>query len=332
MEFRHFFKRGTLFAAPLLAWVLVIVVIDPFDYFDVSHAFPEPLKTENAASLNSLIFNMLKEVHNPCENLIIGDSRAGNLPLERIEKDSGRRYFLLSANALKLNESIDLFYFANRELPVKRAVFTINFNEYNEYAYADRVTSVEGMIHNPLIYVFDRNVAQAAYYVAKASLTRQKAFNSIPPMGVDDFWNFIVTVRAREHYERFRHPDELQQRFQEMAGFAKAHGIEVTFIIVPHHEEFQRRVREFGLNDEYVRFKREMSQLGVRVIDYDYVNDITTVKSNFRDPIHYNEAIGNLIADEVFRGPLVKGKLLDAAWAESLFAVPFLILKPTDKR
>jgi len=316
MPFRRFFNRGLLFATPLLVWVLGVVVVDPFDYFNLSYVFPEQAKIDNAASLNSLVFNMLKEVHNPCENLIVGDSRAESLPLERIEKDTGQRYFRLSANALKLNESIDLFYFANRELPVKRAVFTINFNEYNEYAYADRVTSVESMIHNPLIYFFDRSVAQAAYYVAKASLTRKNVVNSVPPLSPEDFWNYIVTVRGREHYERFRHPDGLQKRLQEMAAFAKAHGIEVTFIIVPHHEEFQRRVREFGLTDEYLRFKREMSQLGVRVIDYDYVNDLTTVKSNFRDPLHYNEAIGNLIADEVFRGPLGTGKLLNATWAD----------------
>jgi hypothetical protein len=315
MEFRRFFKRGLLFAAPVMAWVLAMVVVDPFDYFDVSHAFPEPAKIANAAAVNSLVFNMLKEVHHPCENLIIGDSRAESLPLERIEKITGQRYFLLSANALKLNESLDLFYFANRTRPVKRAVFTLNFNEYNEYAYADRVTSVESMIHNPLIYLFDRSVAQAAYYVAKASLTRQNVVNSVPPMTPAEFWNYIVSVRGREHYERFRHPDGLQKRIQELASFAKTNGIEVTFIIVPHQEEFQRRVREFGLNDEYLRFKREMSQLGVRVIDYDFVSALTLDKANFRDPLHYNEATGNLIADEVFRGPLVKGKLLDAAWA-----------------
>ena len=295
--------------------LLAIVVIDPFDYFDVCHKFPEAAKISNAAALNSLVFNMLKEVHHPCENLIIGDSRAESLPLERIETITGMRYFRLSANALKLNESIDLFYFANREQPVKRAVFTINFNEYNEYAYADRVSSVDAMIQNPLIYLFDRSVAQAAYYVAKASLTKKNVVNSVPPMTQEEFWNFIVTVRGREHYEKFRHPDGLHKRLQEMADFAKTNGIEVTFIIVPHHADFQRRVREFGLDDEYLRFKREMSQLGVRVIDYDYLSSVTTARSNFRDPLHYNETIGNQIADEVFRGPLVAGKLLDASWA-----------------
>jgi hypothetical protein len=31
--------------------------------------------------------------------------------------------------------------------------------------------------------------------------------------------------------------------------------------------------------------------------------------------MHSNEAIGLLIANEVFHGPLIMGKLLDAAWA-----------------
>jgi hypothetical protein len=316
MEIRRFLKFGLWFAAPLLVWVLVIVAVDPFDYFNLSRLFSEPAKVENAAALNSLTFNMLKEVHDPCENLLIGDSRAESLPLEQIEQLTGRRYFKLAANALKLNESIDLFYFANQRQPIKHAVFTINFNEYNEYAFADRVHSVEKMIHNPLIYIFDRNVAQAAYYVVKASLTKKKAFSSFPPMGPDEYWDYIVKVRGREHYERYRYPEALHQRMEEMVKFARAQGIEVIFIIVPHHADFQKRVREFGLVDDYLQFKRDMSQLGARVIDYDYVNDITVEKSNFRDPLHYNEEIGKLIANEVFHGPLVKGRLLDAGWAK----------------
>jgi hypothetical protein len=315
MEYRRFFKKGLIFAAPLLLWALMVVVVDPFNYFDWSHVFSEKVKEENAASLNSLLFNMLKEDHNPCANLIIGDSRAEDLPVEYIEKVSGQPYFILGANALKLNESIDLFYFANRVSTVKRAVFTINFNEFNEYAFADRVTSVESIIHNPLIYVFDNSVAQAGYYVVKSSLTKHQSISSIPPMNRDAWWNYIVNVRGREHYERFRYPDALYKRMQEMVALAKTQGTEITFIIVPNHADFQKRIREFGLNDEYLKFKHDMSRLGVRVVDYDYVNDITTNRSEFRDPLHYNEEMGIIIANEVFCGPLVKGKLLDANWA-----------------
>jgi hypothetical protein len=102
---------------------------------------------------------------------------------------------------------------------------------------------------------------------------------------------------------------------REMMAFAKAQGTEVTYILVPVHADFQKGVREFGLDDEYLRYKLDLSRLGARVVDYDFVSDITTNRSNFRDPLHYNDQIGELIANEVFRGPLVKGKLLDAAWA-----------------
>ncbi|HXI69248.1 MAG TPA: hypothetical protein VNN22_02710 [Verrucomicrobiae bacterium] len=316
MEFRRFLKRVLIFASPLVVWVVVVITVDPFDYFNWSHAFSEQVKKDNAATLNSILFNMLKEVNHPCENLIIGDSRAEDLPVEQISQITGERYFILGANALKLNESIDLFYFANRIKPLKRAVFTLNFNEFNEYAFADRVTSVEAMIHNPLLYVFDTSVAQAGYYVVKSSATKRQAVSSVPPMSEDEWWNYIVSVRGREHYERFRYPAALYQRMQKMVAFAKAQETEITFIIVPNHADFQKRVREFGLDDQYLEFKRDLCRLDVRVVDYDFVNDITTNRSDFRDPLHSNEKIGLLIANEVFHGPLVKGKLLDAAWAD----------------
>lgn len=323
MQAKRFFKRGLLFIIPLALWALAIVIVDPFDYFNFSHLFSEQVKEDTAAQINSLTFNMLKEARNPCENLIIGDSRAESLPLDRIEKVTGQRYFKLTPYALKLNESIDLFYFANHIKPVKQAVFTINFNEFNEFAYADRVHSVQAMIHNPLAYIFDKNVAGAAFDVVKATFAKKQIINSRPDMSQDEFWNYIVTVRGKEHYGKYAYPLALYQQLQQMVDFAKQQGTEVTFIIVPHHKDFQREVAEYGLTTDYIRFKVDMSNLGARVIDYDYVNNITSNRADFNDPIHYNKEIGNLIVDEVFHGPLKEGKLLDSTWAQQCTAYLF---------
>jgi hypothetical protein len=316
MQVRRFFFQVLLFATPFLVWAMIVIAIDPFDYFNLFHVVPEPVKLQNAASLNSMMFNMLKEAHEPCENLIIGDSRVQGLSLDEIRKVTGERYHTLYSNALKLNEAVDLFWFANQQRQLKHVVFGINFNEYNEYAYADRVHSVEAVIHNPLLYLFDRSTAQAVYYLVKALLAGKKGVSSQPPMSREAFWNYIVTVRGREHYAKYRHPDALYRRMQDMVAFAKEQGTEVTIIIVPHHEDFQKRVREFGLVDQYLRFKREMSDIGARVIDYDYRNDITCDASKFTDPIHYNDEVGKLIVDEVFGAKLEYGKLLSPAWAD----------------
>jgi hypothetical protein len=311
MEIRSFLKQGAAFAAPVVLWVAFVVCVDPFDYFNL---FPgaDDLKSANVAPLNSMMFNMLKERNNPHENVIIGDSRIENLSLPQINAVSGLEFGRLSANALKLNEALDLFWFAHRLKPLRHVVFGINFNMYNEFAFADREQSVEAMIHNPLLYVFDRSVAQAAFSVVRASITKCSPVNSRPPMTRDEFWSYIVRVRGREHYSRFRHPDGIYERLRNLAEFGKSNHVDLTIIIVPHSREFQSRVREFGLVDEYIRFKRELSTLGVKVIDYDYLNEITAHRENFRDPIHCNESISELIVDEVFGDKLKFGRVLDA--------------------
>jgi len=322
MAVRCLFRKGLLFAIPFMVWILAVILVDPFDYFDVSHIISEPVKVANAASLNEMMFNMLKEVHQPSENLIIGDSRVENFSLDQIKQITGLEYHRLSSNALKLNEAVDLFWFANARKRLSRVVFGLNFNQYNEYAFADRAHSVEAVIHNPLLYLFDRSVAQAGYYVIKAQLTGKQAFSSIPPMTQEAFWNYIVTVRATEHYARYRHPDELYRRMQEMVAFAKAQGIEVTFVIVPHHADFQRRVQDFGLTDEAARFRRDLNDLGVRVVDYDYPNRITSDRSNFKDPLHCNDAVARAIVDEIFTGQFVLGKVSSTSSRAQIASTP----------
>ena len=61
------------------------------------------------------------------------------------------------SNAAKLNEIIDLFWFCNEHSKLKNVLIGINFNLYNEYAYANRVADVKEMIGNPLIYIFNGN-------------------------------------------------------------------------------------------------------------------------------------------------------------------------------
>jgi hypothetical protein len=309
MAARRILQKGFLFGIPFLLWMIAVVTIDPFDYFDFFRVIPEPIKVANAASLNEMLFNMMKEVHQPSENLIIGDSRVENFSLDQIKAITGLDYQRLSSNALKLNEAVDLFWFANKRQRLSRVVFGLNFNQYNEYAFADRAHSVEAVIRNPLLYVFDRSVAQAMYYVVKAYMSGRPAFSSLPPMTREEFWNYIVTVRATEHYSKYHRPDGLYRRMQEMVAFAKAQHTEVTFVIVPHHTDFQRRVEDFGLEAEAHRFRRDLKELGVRVVDYDYPNEVTANRANFKDPIHCNDAISSIIVNEVFSGQFVLGRV-----------------------
>ena len=129
MALRRLVLNAALFAMPFLVWIVAVVVVDPFDYFDISHVVPESVKKENAASVNEMMFNMLKEVHNPGENLIIGDSRVENFSLPQIKEITGLEYHRLSSNALKLNEAVDLFRFANQRKRIEKPMTALSETE-----------------------------------------------------------------------------------------------------------------------------------------------------------------------------------------------------------
>ena len=80
---KKFLTKFFFLLLPLIVWGILIAIIDPFNYFGFE-VFQRSAKKE-AESLNTLIYRTIDYVNEPCENVIFGDSRTYNIPLERIE-------------------------------------------------------------------------------------------------------------------------------------------------------------------------------------------------------------------------------------------------------
>ncbi|MCK4538704.1 MAG: hypothetical protein KAV42_07910 [Candidatus Krumholzibacteria bacterium] len=307
-----------LFSIPFVIWVAIVVSIDPFNYFDTSHLISDKVKQINAKPLNRLMFNMIEYKHDSSDNLIIGDSRSNNLKIDRIEEITGDDYFLLNSNALKLNESFELYWFASKAKQLDRVYFTLNFNMFNKFAYADRVKSVESILDNPFFYIFDRSVAETCWLVTKAHLQKTPSVSTKPPMTREAFWDWNIRVKANDHYGKFSYPEALLGEMKRVIRHAAENGTEIVVIIVPHHIEMQARVADYNLTSEMNRFRKDFFELGVKVYDYDFVNEITTDKANFEDPIHYTVDTGDRIIREIWGGDMNIGRLLTSALIDSL--------------
>ena len=103
-------RKGSLFLLPIIAWIIIVFTIDPFNYFNFSEAISQPSKEKSAQKLNSLLYNSIHFRNHPTPNVIIGDSRIRKLPVDRIKEITGDNYFSMHSNAAKLNEIIDLFW------------------------------------------------------------------------------------------------------------------------------------------------------------------------------------------------------------------------------
>jgi hypothetical protein len=305
----RFIKNLALFGLPLVLWTLFVILIDPFNYFDFSSIISNEIKEQNALTVNSLMYYAFDFHNDPCENILIGDSRINNIPLDEIDSISGLKYKKLRIDAANLNEIIDLFYLAKRQRKLNHVVLGINFNLFNEFDHTSRVGNIESMINNPLKYIFNRNVAQACFYVIRGAITG-KNIQYKPSMTRDEYWNYYIETKGRHWYAKYKYSENLNNRLVSLDSSAIKDHIKLTLIILPLSREFHERLVEFGLSKVEDDFLYKMGKLQASIINYDFENDITKNKSNFMDPVHFNKDIGHILVNEIWQNNLFIGRRL----------------------
>ena len=298
-------KKGSLFIFPIIAWMIIVVIVDPFNYFNFSEAI-SPQTKRSSQKLNPLLYNSINFKNNPTNSIIIGDSRIRKLPNKRIQELTQDTYYTLHSNAAKLNEIIDLFWFSTEHSKLKNVLIGINFNLYNKYAYANRVEDVREMINNPLIYIFNYTIAKTVCLSIKNELF------GIPiqkKKDRDKFWNYSINTIAKQQYSKYKHPNRMLEKLQKVSNYCEENNITLTLLIVPSHMDFHDQLVKYNLIEEEKRFKSEMKEIA-NVIDYDFPNTLTNCKSCFSDPIHTTDSISTIIVNEIFSDSLIIGKKL----------------------
>ena len=313
--------KFSVFAMPILIWIGLLSIVDPFNYFQLNNFITIKSKEKTAKKFNSLLYNTIAFKNNPSPNIIIGDSRIKRFPLESIKKLSGDDYFILHSNAAKLNEIIDLFWLTNKKIKLENVIIGINFNLYNEFAYANRVSEVEKMIQNPLLYIFNGNVMEMTFKAAiyhfsnvaipdvKRNIMLKKELNGKSYKDKKAWWDYNIKTVAKNQYSKYKYPKKIKERLNEVNKYCEDNDINLIFINVPHNVEFSNRKNDFNLSNAEAQYKKDISEFGT-VIDYDFPNQITNCKKCFTDPIHTNDSINLLMVREVFSDSLIIGKRL----------------------
>lgn len=311
----------SVFSIPILIWISLLAMADPFNYFNLNNFINNSSKEKTARKFNSLLYNTIGYKNTPTPNIIIGDSRIKRLPIKEIKKITGDNYFILHSNAAKLNEIADLFWLSTKYTKLENVVIGINFNLYNEFAYANRVNEVEQMIKNPLLYIFNGNVLEITFKTIihhfsdvvvpdiKRNIMFKKELNGKSFSDKEAWWEYNINTVAKNQYSKYKYPKQLKERLNEINNFCLEQNINLIFLNVPHNEEFSRRKNDFNLSEAEAIYKNDISEFE-KVIDYDFPNQITSCKECFTDPIHTNDSINLIIAKEIFSDSLVIGREL----------------------
>ena len=301
-DLRKFLKRLSIFVAPFLVYAAVIVLVDPYNLFNVSPLIPDQVK-KPISNLNYPLWKMSEFRRRPMPNVLLGDSRMGAIRAERVSQVAGEDYYNFAYGGATLQEIVHTFWFADSLTRLRNVYIGINFNLYNALERGDRTEDYSSIARNPLRYFVHPSVLEATWYDIGAVLGANVKIG-VPNMTRDRFWRHQLEVTARQMYRRYEYPEKDWRELGRIADHCRSQGIRVAFIIFPTHTDLQARVADFGLQAEQEHFRRDLTNLAP-TFDYDFPNHVTQNQENFKDPFHFREEIMELLVQDVWGGKCV---------------------------
>lgn len=283
----------------------MVVVVDPYEYFNLSSVVSREDKERISYKLNYALWKLIHYRRDPKPNILLGDSRMNQLPVNKIQKLTGQHYANLAYGSGTLDEICSTFWVAASVNSIQNVYIGLNLNLYNSYNSKNRVPGAKAIIENPFLYIINRDVLKAAYLLVKERIAQNENKGSInierPDMTREEFWRYQLDTTTTRYYGNYGRPVMLLKELQKISQYCAAKKINLVFLIFPTHEDLRAKVRSFGLESAAKQFRSDIMALG-KVYDFDYTNDLTTKRVNFKDPYHLSEDKATELVDEIWDG------------------------------
>ena len=289
-DVRRLLRRGTLFALPFVVYAAIVVAVDPFNYFAVSQLIDDKYKRDTASAIQYALWRTIQFQRGPKPNVMLGDSRMGQVRSSEIEEMTGEPWFNLSYGGGTIPEMSQTFHWAAGLTKLEKVVVGVSLINMNVYQNQDRFRESQAILANPLLYLINRNVLRAGYLGVISQMTGEVIRPERPPADPEAFWKIQIGDAIATHYGRYRYSTEHFEKLRELAQYCAEHGIALTFVIPPTHVELQAKIAEFGLTETAEAFLRDLRTLAP-VIDMDFPNWFTADRANFNDPFHTGHSL-----------------------------------------
>jgi hypothetical protein len=297
---RQFIKWVLIFSLPLIIWIILVVIVDPYNYFSFGpNLIGNRLKTGISYKLNRPLYQLLEYDDHPTNSILLGDSRTASLKSEIINKYTKKDFTNLAFAGGSLADVINTFWLVSKDNKLKDVYIGINFSLFNKYRRLDMVTEDEKLINNFLLYAFSEYVFKSTYLILKSLITGKEIQIGVPNTSKSEFWKFQLNTTANEQYGLYEYPSKFYNDLVEISKYCKKNGINLVFFIPPTHTDLQNKVKQFNLQYFDKKFKNDIGKI-CDVYDFDYPSELTNNYNNFHDPYHFTDSIGEIVAKELF--------------------------------
>ncbi len=299
----RFIRKVFLYLTPLFIIISFCFVIDPYNYFNFFPNLVSKAHKVKAVEENRILPKLIKFNRSPASGLILGDSKINRLDEELVSSMIGVDFINMAYGGGSIDEAITTYWYCSKIKNLDYVFFALNFINYSESEYRDRVPSSLEVIKSPIKYLLSPYVIRSCLQIMKSLLKKNILNHEKQDKGTDfqkrSFWEYQLNVSAKKVYSQFKYPKSLFSRLNKISKDCGLKNTKLIFIIPPTHVDLQDEIKKYNLNNENIKFLNEINSIG-KVYNFDLENDITKNRENFSDPFHFL-FINQLIKSEILQ-------------------------------
>ncbi|MEG0273094.1 MAG: hypothetical protein RR639_08285 [Hydrogenoanaerobacterium sp.] len=280
----RFISKLTLLILPIIAYYIVFLVYEPFNYFGLQQI---------AREYNTPLPRLREYMRDEEDFIIVGDSRMAHIDMNEVYQVSGERYANLSFGGASFKETIDMFWFAvEKNSNIRKVIFQISYYTLNKNYNLDRVEKIIKTSENPLEYLLNYEYNAKTVEILKTEVSNKfaeplpiaqdKAAAGNVSVDYEVFWKEIYNANLDYTLDL----DNLQ-KLNDVVSYCKSKGIELLFVIPPMHQTiWDNVITPLNLQDDIQQYKDVVKNIGV-VYDMEYADFPQNKSDDFWDGFHF---------------------------------------------
>ena len=299
---QKYLHSSAIFLLPFITYFIIANIIDPYNYHNLSDSPDSPDK-KIAKLIEPHLFKLIEFKNNPKKNVMLGDSRSNAL-YSQLNSESWAN---LSFGGGSLEEIIQTFWWSTEICELDTILLGVNFNLYNRFNSRFWIKESLDRMDNTFAYAFNVYTGKSIFLFVKSTVSNNYANPSAPGMSKNEFWVYQLDDTAKKFYTQYAYPERYYEELEQISEYCAKNDIELIFWIPPTHIELQNKIKEYNLVEENEIFIDNIRKMGI-VFNYDYNSALTSDRSNFTDPFHFNKAVATRIYSDIFgnhRSPYV---------------------------
>jgi hypothetical protein len=291
---QRFLKRLFVFLIPFSIYAIIVITIDPYNYFFRKNFITDKIKVHvinrnpKAMPRGNTLWKYIDFKRHPCKNIIIGDSRAYDLNVSVIKKITGQEYFNFGVPGGNYNSIFETFWYITSVIKPEKIYIQVSFHTYSKSSDYNLVADAKTVIAEPYLF-FTRG-----YFFQEAILDVYYTFTGIPDRDMkkeafnESRWNETLMKQGDNSLLKMVYPPDYYVELKKISAYCKNQNIELAFIIFPDQQDFHDLVLKHSLTNEYIQYKNDINSLG-KLYDFDKPDsNLSRNRNNYRDIFHLN--------------------------------------------